>query len=99
MRLLTGAGLALALLLFASSAVAQQCGPRDDLAKQLEQKYGERPIASGVSGRGALVEVFMSADGSSWSIVLTRPNGMACLVDEGEGWRWRGPKKPQGPKT
>ncbi len=100
MRLLTGAGLALALLLFATSAVAQApCAPYEEMEAYLAQHYGERPISWGISQRGFLARLFMSPDGATWTLVLVSPGPphRSCAVDAGRDWRWRGPKKPQGP--
>ena len=42
---------------------------------------------SGNSAEGALVEVLTTEDGNTWSILLTNPDGVSCLVASGEGWR------------
>jgi len=34
-----------------------------------------------------VIEVLASQDGASWSIVVTLPSGLTCLVASGEGWR------------
>ena len=44
---------------------------------------------------GALLEIVMTPDGATWSMVLTSPGGISCLVATGEGWRWRGPKQEE----
>jgi hypothetical protein len=33
------------------------------------------------------VEVLSTGDGETWSIIITSPKGMSCLVAAGEGWR------------
>ena len=33
-----------------------------------------------------VVEVFPSGDGSTWTIVVTMPNGTSCAVVNGEAW-------------
>lgn len=62
------------------------CRARDGLLTQLEQKYGEVPVAIGVAG-GALVELLSTEDGMTWTIILTSPQGVSCLIASGEGWR------------
>ena len=62
------------------------CRARDSLLTQLEQKYGEVPVAIGVAG-GALVELLSTEDGMTWTIILTTPKGLSCLIASGEGWR------------
>ncbi len=33
------------------------------------------------------MEVLSTGDGDTWSIIITTPKGMSCLVAAGEGWR------------
>lgn len=80
--------LATGLALIATSAMAQpQCNERDDVLKLLSKKYKEAPIAAGVTNSGGLVEVLSDAKGGTWTIIVTTPQGMSCLVAAGEGWR------------
>jgi hypothetical protein len=83
-------GLALAPVLSLGSfeAAAQSaCSPRTDVVGHLAQKYGEAPIAIGVTNKGGLVEVLTTGDGNTWTIIVSMPNGTSCMVAAGEGWR------------
>ena len=72
-----------------SQAVAEpQCNTRDSVMSQLKDKYNEEPTAIGVTHNGGLIEVITSPGGKTWSIVITSPQGMSCLVAAGEGWRF-----------
>jgi hypothetical protein len=91
---LTGAVL-VGTLGLTSSALAQPpppmalmpaCHSHADLAAMLNQKYSEAPNALGVQANGHLVEVFASNDGTSWTIVITRPDGVSRIVAVGEDW-------------
>ncbi len=62
------------------------CTARDGLLSQLESKYGEVPVAIGVA-EGALIELLTAKDGITWTIILTSPKGLSCLIASGEGWR------------
>ena len=53
----------------------------------LSKKYSEAPVAVGVTNNGGLVEVLSTGDGNTWSMIITSPQGMSCLVAAGEGWR------------
>jgi hypothetical protein len=71
-----------------SAAVAQpQCDQRDSVLQVLQQKYKEQPVALGVTHNGGLVEVLTTGNGNTWSIIVTTPQGMSCLVAAGEGWK------------
>ncbi len=66
------------------------CTARDGLLSQLERKYGEVPVAIGVTGGvagGQLVELLTAKDGMTWTLILTSPQGRSCLIASGEGWR------------
>ena len=79
------------IILFAMTttvAAAQyqvQCWPRDVTVETLDRKYGEKPVAMGQVFNGNILEVLISPSGS-WSIIITRPNGMACMITSGENW-------------
>jgi len=61
------------------------CSSREAVAQRLAQGYGEAPVAAGVAADGALIELYLSATGS-FTLVVTRPGGLACLMAVGEGW-------------
>ncbi len=72
----------------ASAAMAQpQCNERDNVLDLLAKKYQETPIAAGVTNTGGLVEVLTDIKSGTWTIIVTTPQGMSCLVAAGEGWR------------
>jgi hypothetical protein len=79
------------IFLFPAPAAAQQsaCAPRDKMIGDLAQKYSESPTALGLSSDGSLVEVLTSDDGTTWTIIISMPNGMSCLVAAGESWTER----------
>ena len=89
MRVLTAAfGAAFLLLAGASAAAAQAvCLPRGQALQHLAAKYGEAPVARGVTGIGSLLEVLAAPSGGTWTIIVTQPSGRSCLVAAGEGWR------------
>ncbi len=78
-----------ATLVLASSFAfaAPQCNSRGQVLELLSETYSEAPVAVGVTNNGGLVEVLSTGDGNTWSIIITSPQGMSCLVAAGEGWR------------
>ncbi len=81
--------IAMMLILWAASnpAAAQiACTTRGEVAERLAGEYAEAPVAAGLTSSGGVIEVFASGDGTSWTIVLTKPEGTSCLVAAGEAW-------------
>lgn len=66
---------------------APQCNERDAVLSVLEEKYEEKILSGGVANNGGLVEVLTSEDGKTWSIIITSPKGISCLVAAGEWWQ------------
>ena len=60
--------------------------PRSQIVNVLSQRFAEVPAALGLAHDGSLVEVFTSPDSSTWTMVLTRPNGMSRIMVEGQAW-------------
>ncbi len=77
----------LLLLPATASAAPMACAPRADLVARLADTYREAPIAVGLGADGKLVEVLSAADGATWSILVTAPNGRSCLAAAGEAWQ------------
>lgn len=82
---------ALAVMLVTGSAAAQSASPvlcmaRMEVITQLADRYNEFPVSRGRATNGAMVEVFTSDRGDTWTLVITMPNGLTCVVAEGKGW-------------
>ncbi len=88
LRVLGATLLALALLLGVRAPASAQsvCTTHAEVTKQLESRHSESQVGIGLASNGGVVEVFSTDDGSSWTIVMTMPNGMSCLVAAGEAW-------------
>lgn len=76
------------VLAIASDANAQgrNCGPRDMVVTRLAEGYGETRQSMGLGTNNAVIEVFASSDTGSWTITVTQPNGVTCLVASGQGY-------------
>ena len=80
-------GLAAGLTAAPAEATPAACQQRDDVLKHLAGKYREAPVALGVTNTGGLVEVLSSGEDGTWTIIVTSPTGLSCLMAAGEGWR------------
>ena len=77
---------ALVVIGFTLPASAQQvpCGKRGNVLKQLSAGHSEAPAATGLTSTGSMLEVLTSPAGGSWTVIMTMPNGVSCLVAAGE---------------
>ena len=90
MKTLLIAGLSALLLGSVSSPVVAQatnnrCIPRANALSQLDAQYKERPVSIGLAATGAVVEVLASETGT-WTILLTTPQGVSCVIAVGNFW-------------
>ncbi len=71
---------------FLSSAQAQtMCGEHRALVATLEKTNSETPVSVGLASNGAIIEIFASPTGT-FTIILTQPNGLTCVMAAGEYW-------------
>ncbi len=82
--------IAASLLLYAVSdippaAAAPVCGNHADIIDGLDKTHSERPMAMGLSADGRVIELLVSPTGS-WTILVSYPSRMTCLVTTGENW-------------
>ncbi|WP_424927371.1 hypothetical protein [Amaricoccus tamworthensis] len=92
------AGLAVAAPVTAVNAQATNaCADREMVIKRLADKYGETLQSLGLHQNNAVLEVYASDKSGSWTILISRPNGMACLVASGQMWEAKAnPLTPTG---
>lgn len=82
------------LALSALPAQAQNCAPHDAVVARLAERYGETRQSIGLTDTGAVLEVF-AAETGTWTIIVTGPDGLSCLVAAGRSFR-DGPFEPAG---
>lgn len=86
---------------FTSPVSAQNqmaCEMRAKITKTLKKEYAELPISAGLDNAGRMIEVFASEKGS-WTILITMPTGVSCLMATGESWMRRELEKLKGSET
>ncbi|MCG6884473.1 MAG: hypothetical protein LJE62_12035 [Silicimonas sp.] len=69
-----------------AQAQNQNCGNRDLVVERLTTKYGESRRSIGMAPQGRVVEVFASIETGTWTITITLPNGVTCLVASGQSF-------------
>lgn len=76
---------------------APVCAPREQLVSQLENKYGEAQHGAGLKDAVAVYEIWTSDQTGTWTIMMTRTDGISCIIASGEIWA-DAPSKP-GPEA
>lgn len=78
-----------AMIMVAQNANAQtrNCAPHQAVVERLAVQYGESRQSIGLGSDNSVVEVYASAETGSWTIVVTRPGGPACLVAAGQSYQ------------
>lgn len=77
------------LILAALPAMAQQpppCGPIPGVLGLLAGEHGESPAGSGIDSRGFVVMVTVNRETDAFSLLVLRPDGIACMMGEGHDW-------------
>jgi len=89
-RLICG-GVLLAMTTTAQPVAAQNlhCAARDRMVERLESKYSEVLTAGGLQGSTAnatLIEVWASQKTGTFTVIMTNPQGVSCIVAAGTDW-------------
>ena len=88
----------LAAIPWPAAAHPLPCSPREDVLAQLERKFGERPVAIGIANTGGLLELVATPSGSTWTVIVSTPQGISCLLAAGQNWQDIVPPEPEGPQ-
>ena len=89
----TAEAFALAWLVFilssspASSQQLQGCQDHEQMVLRLKAKFHEERAEVAMNQYGWLIELFEAADGKTWTLVATRPGGLACVFGVGTDWQ------------
>lgn len=77
---------ALFLTLTRQSKAQERCTAYAALTAHLAQKYGEHRAAMAAMANGLLAE-WLTSENGTWTMLLIRPDGTACLFASGEGFQ------------
>ncbi len=69
-----------------SAQQGRNCAPREAVVDRLASGYGESRQSMGLGANNQVVEVFASAETGTWTITVTMPNGLTCLVASGQAF-------------
>lgn len=95
-------GIAVITVFAVSAARAQPrmavCGEGHEMRDGLRTAHNEFLVGEGLTVSGAVVELFTARNGETWSLLLTVPGGVTCLIGAGSEWQHLEQPKPQ-PRT
>ncbi len=74
------------MVLAAQQVQAQNCAPREDIIQRLAETYGETRRGIGIARQGSVMEVYASESSGSWTITVTLPDGVTCLIASGQAY-------------
>lgn len=94
------AGLTIGALGSAHPVEAAACALRDTVVDQLQSKYSEELTAGGLQTAQPvknLVEVWSSSETGTFTVIVTNPAGVSCIVATGTDWfQQTTPETPAG---
>ena len=77
------------LLIAAPAATVAQtnCADRDRVVDRLSSGYGEAFAGGGLQNSSRIFEIWISEEQGTWTILLTRADGISCVMASGTNWR------------
>lgn len=95
-RILAATALAVLFAMPASAQQSRNCAPREAVVERLASTYGKSRQSIGLGEQGMVIETFASIDTGTWTITVTTPNGLTCLVVSGQSWEELAEALPPG---
>ncbi len=83
----------LTLLPLEAGAQSARCAARETVVSHLETRFGEIQLSVGLQPGQGLIELFANPESGSWTILLTTPEGISCLMAAGGDFQSRGLRK------
>jgi hypothetical protein len=70
-----------------SMTITIPCAPREMVLKTFKEQHNEEPVSVGISTDGSLAfEVFLSPEGKTFTIFVSRSDGISCSLGAGVQW-------------
>ena len=79
-------GLAGLILLPADLHAAPQCAAHDLVAQSLANQFGEVRRSIGLARDNTVMELYAAAETGTWTLTVTLPSGLTCLVAAGDNF-------------
>ncbi len=75
------------VVLWAFPAATAVCGSRAEIVGRLLTGHAEIAVSMALGNDGYIYETYASED-RTWSLVVTQPNGLACVIAAGNGYEF-----------
>lgn len=62
------------------------CAPRDSLVDRLASAYSETREGAGLKTGTQILEIWTSTETGTWTVLITRADGVSCIVASGTHW-------------
>lgn len=98
-RQLLMVGVAIGGIGMTAPAYASNCADRETVVERLQAYYDESYAGGGlqmVQDDQTLVEVWASEDTGTFTVMLTTPDGLTCVVATGTDWHVVAPPEASG---
>ncbi len=79
-------GLAGLLIAPGTGHTQPQCAAHQTVADQLATQFGEAKRSMGLASNATVMELYASSDTGTWTMTITLPDGMTCLVAAGDNF-------------
>ncbi len=66
-----------------ASAQSRNCAERERVVERLSDTYGESRQSIGLAANNQVMEVFANLESGSWTVTVTLPSGITCLIASG----------------
>ncbi|MBW4708644.1 hypothetical protein KX928_12700 [Roseobacter sp. YSTF-M11] len=76
----------LAVLSFAAAPASAGCAPLELAQKKLADEYGEETIWVGIQPNEHQLIIMGEPGGGTFTVILLRPDGIACGIAVGTSW-------------
>ena len=67
-------------------AQGRVCAKRDKIVAELNKSHGETQQSMGLQQNNGVIETFANLETGSWTILVSLPTGVSCLVAAGEAF-------------
>ncbi len=83
---LLSAFLAVAGATAGQAQMSGNCMSHEAAVAKLKQHYGEEKVGLGLGSKGSAIFELFVAETGTWTLLVTRTNGLSCIAASGDSW-------------